>query len=181
MAMRCLSGNAEPSQIASTRKQALQIAAVYEDETIFEEISFAFPKLESSLVRGHVIDSPGRSRRFPPEAEPQSSERSKRPWNQWGRVAGTVRPHAEPISFFLRQWLNGVGKPMFFFPLRRRNSLRQASGEQAAIGWLGLKKYWIRRPQFITPRMKDTMEKILFIPFVTTSCSGLPPCGEGIG
>ena len=173
------SGDAEPSQIASTRKQALQIAAVYEDEAIFEEISFAFPKLGIVACSGHVIDSPGGARRFPPEAEPEVKRKIEDALASMERVAVTVRPHAEPTSSFLRLWPNGVGKLMFFFPLPRRNLSKQASGERAAIGWPGLKRYSIRRPPFITSRGKATMAKILCIPFVTTSCSDSPPCGAG--
>ena len=61
--------DAKPSYVASTRKQALQISSLYEDETIRSRISNAFPTLGIVACSGHLIDTPGKSRRFPQEAE----------------------------------------------------------------------------------------------------------------
>ena len=61
--------DAQPSYIASTRKQALQISSLYQDETIRNEVIKAFPTLGIVACSGHLIDSPGKRRRFPQEAE----------------------------------------------------------------------------------------------------------------
>ena len=61
--------DAQPSHIASTRKQALQICLLYEDRSIGEKISAAFPTLGIVACSGHLIDNPGKRRRFPEEAE----------------------------------------------------------------------------------------------------------------
>ena len=57
--------DAQPSSIASTRKQALQIAAMFEDESIRQKMEVAFPLLGIVACSGHVIDNPGRAKRFP--------------------------------------------------------------------------------------------------------------------
>ncbi|MEK9772424.1 MAG: adenylate/guanylate cyclase domain-containing protein [Opitutae bacterium] len=61
--------DAKPSYVASTRKQALQISSLYEDPSIRQRISSAFPTLGIVACSGHLIDNPGKSRRFPQEAE----------------------------------------------------------------------------------------------------------------
>jgi class 3 adenylate cyclase/tetratricopeptide (TPR) repeat protein len=61
--------DAKPSHIASTRKQALQISSLYEDSSIRERVILAFPTLGIVACSGHLIDSPGKNRRFPQEAE----------------------------------------------------------------------------------------------------------------
>ena len=61
--------SAKPSFIASTRKQALQICSLYEDENIRQRITNAFPTLGIVACSGHLIDTPGKARRFPQEAE----------------------------------------------------------------------------------------------------------------
>jgi len=61
--------SAKPSYVASTRKQALQISSLYEDESIRKRIVDAFPTLGIVACSGHLIDTPGKSRRFPQEAE----------------------------------------------------------------------------------------------------------------
>ena len=60
--------DAKPSYIASTRKQALQISSLCEDETIKDHIADAFPTLGIVACSGHLIDNPGKRRRFPQEA-----------------------------------------------------------------------------------------------------------------
>ena len=59
----------KPSWIASTRKQALQIASAYDEEEIRQKIQNAFPTLGIVAFSGHVLDRPGSIPRFPPEAE----------------------------------------------------------------------------------------------------------------
>ena len=112
------SGNAEPSQIMSTCKQALQIAAVYEDETIFEEISFAFPKLGIVACSGHVIDSPGGARRFPPEAEPQVKRKIEEALNQWGQVVYSSAACGTDI-LFLETMAERGGETHVFLPFAK--------------------------------------------------------------
>ena len=51
--------DAQPSSIASTRKQALQIVAMFEDESIRQKMEVAFPLLGIVACSGHVIDNPG--------------------------------------------------------------------------------------------------------------------------
>ena len=61
--------DAQPSSIASTRKQALQIAAMFDDDSIRAKWKKHFRYSALLPVQGHVIDNPGRAKRFPPEAE----------------------------------------------------------------------------------------------------------------
>ena len=53
--------DAQPSSIASTRKQALQIAAMFDDNSIRQKMEKAFPLFGIVACSGHVIDNPGRA------------------------------------------------------------------------------------------------------------------------
>ena len=130
------SGNAEPSQIASTRKQALQIAAVYQDETIFEEISFAFPKLGIVACSGHVIDSPGGARRFPPEAEPQVKRKIEEALESMGASCGYSSAACGTDILFLETMAERGGETHVFLPFAKEEfietSVRRAGGNWVA-------------------------------------------------
>ena len=107
--------DAQPAHVASTRKQALQIASLFEESDVKEKLERAFPLLGIVACSGHVIDNPGRERRFPPEAEMVAKEKSNRLWISWGQLAASVRLLAVRIFFFWKRWLNEVEKLMFFF------------------------------------------------------------------
>ena len=49
--------DAQPSSIASTRKQALQIASMFDDKAIRKKMEKAFPLLGIVACSGHVIDN----------------------------------------------------------------------------------------------------------------------------
>ena len=57
------------------RKQALQIAVMFDDDSIRARMEKAFPLLGIVACSGHVIDNPGRAKRFPPEAESIAKEK----------------------------------------------------------------------------------------------------------
>ena len=80
--------DAQPSSIASTRKQALQIAGMFEDESIRERMEEAFPLLGIVACSGHVIDNAGRSKRFPPEAESIAKEKIDQALERLGARCG---------------------------------------------------------------------------------------------
>ena len=128
------SGDAEPSQIASTRKQALQIAAVYEDEAIFEEISFAFPKLGIVACSGHVIDSPGGARRFPPEAEVEAKIEDA--LASMGASCGYSSAACGTDILFLETMAERGGETHVFLPFAKEEfietSVRRAGGNWVA-------------------------------------------------
>ena len=142
------SGDAEPSQIASTRKQALQIAAVYEDEAIFEEISFAFPKLGIVACSGHVIDSPGGAGGFR-RAEPGVKRKIEDALASMGASCGYSSAACGTDILFLETMAERGGETHVFLPFAKEEfietSVRRAGGNWVA----GLKRYSIRRPPFI--------------------------------
>jgi class 3 adenylate cyclase len=130
------SGNAEPSQIASTRKQALQIASVYEDEDILQEISFAFPKLGIVACSGHVIDSPGGARRFPPEAEPEAKRKIEEALASMGASCGYSSAACGTDIIFLETMAERGGETHVFLPFAKEEfietSVRRAGGNWVA-------------------------------------------------
>ena len=95
--------DANPSYIASTRKQALQISSLYEDPSIRERIILAFPTLGIVACSGHLIDSPGKNRRFPQRQKPLSVLKLRKIWIFWELPVVTVQPLVEPILFSLKR------------------------------------------------------------------------------
>ena len=171
------SGDAEPSQIASTRKQALQIAAVYEDEAIFEEISFAFPKLGIVACSGHVIDSPGGARRFPPEAEPEVKRKIEEALESMGASCGYSSAACGTDILFLETMAERGGETHVFLPFAKEEFI-ETSVRRAGGNWVArFEKVLDQATAVHSSRGKATMAKILCIPFVTASCSDSPPCG----
>jgi len=129
-------GDSEPSQIASTRKQALQIASVYEDEAILEKISFAFPKLGIVACSGHVIDSPGGARRFPPEAEPEAKRKIEEALESMGASCGYSSAACGTDILFLETMAERGGETHVFLPFAKEEfietSVRRAGGNWVA-------------------------------------------------
>ena len=80
--------DAKPSYVASTRKQALQIASLIEDKEVKGEVEKAFPLMGIVACSGHVIDNPGRDRRFPPEAEMVAKEKIEQALDKLGATCG---------------------------------------------------------------------------------------------
>ena len=130
------SGDAQPSQIASTRKQALQIAGMYEDEEILEKISFAFPKLGIVACSGHVIDSPGEARRFPAEAEPEVEQRIEETLESLGASCGYSSAACGTDIIFLEKMAERGGETHIFLPFAKEEfietSVRRSGGNWVA-------------------------------------------------
>ena len=92
--------NVEPAWIASTRKQALQIASAYEDEDIRKKIQSAFPVLGIVAFSG-VIDQPGSSiPRFPQKRRKLPRRKLNLLWKKWEQVVDTVPQPAGLIFYF---------------------------------------------------------------------------------
>jgi class 3 adenylate cyclase/tetratricopeptide (TPR) repeat protein len=128
--------DSQPSQIASTRKQALQIADVYEDDSVKEQISLAFPKLGIVACSGHVIDSPGRARRFPPEAEPEAKRKIEEALEEMGASCGYSSAACGTDILFLETMAERGGETHVFLPFAKdefiKTSVRRAGGNWVA-------------------------------------------------
>ncbi len=126
----------QPSQIASTRKQALQIAGVYEDDSVKEKISLAFPKIGIVACSGHVIDSPGRARRFPPEAEPEAKRKIEEALEEMGASCGYSSAACGTDILFLETMAERGGETHVFLPFSKEEfietSVRRAGGNWVA-------------------------------------------------
>lgn len=128
--------DSQPSHVASTRKQALQIASVYEDESVREKISLAFPKLGIVACSGHVIDSPGKARRFPPEAEAEVKSKIEEALDQMGASCGYSSAACGTDILFLETMAERGGETHVFLPFAKEEfietSVRRAGGNWVA-------------------------------------------------
>ena len=128
--------DSQPSQIASTRKQALQIASVYEDEEILGKVHQAFPKLGIVACSGHVIDGPGNARRFPPEAEPEVKRKIEEALEQMGASCGYSSAACGTDILFLETMAERGGETHVFLPFAKEEfietSVRRAGGNWVA-------------------------------------------------
>ena len=131
-----LRADSQPSQIASTRKQALQIADIYEDEGVKEQISQAFPKLGIVACSGHVIDSPGRTPRFPPEAEAEAKRKIEEALEEMGASCGYSSAACGTDILFLETMAERGGETHVFLPFSKEEfietSVRRAGGNWVA-------------------------------------------------
>ena len=126
------SKEAQTSQIASTRKQALQIAGVYEDAEVREKISLAFPKLGIVACSGHLIDGPGDSRRFPPEAEAEAKRKIEEALEEMDANCGYSSAACGTDILFLETMAERGGETHVFLPFAKQEfietSVRRSDG-----------------------------------------------------
>ena len=126
------SKEAQTSRIASTRKQALQIAGVYEDAEVREKISLAFPKLGIVACSGHLIDGPGDSRRFPPEAEAEAKRKIEEALEEMDANCGYSSAACGTDILFLETMAERGGETHVFLPFAKQEfietSVRRSDG-----------------------------------------------------
>ena len=125
--------DAQPSHIASTRKQALQISSLYSDESIRENIAGAFPVLGIVACSGHVIDNAGANRRFPPEAEKIAKKRIEESLERMGANCGYSSAACGTDILFLETMIERGGETHIFLPFSKdefiETSVRRAGGD----------------------------------------------------
>ena len=125
--------DANPSYIASTRKQALQISSLYEDPSIRERIILAFPTLGIVACSGHLIDSPGKTAGFLRRLKPLSGLKLKKIWIFWELPVVTVLRLVGPILSFLKRWHRG-GETHVFLPFAKDKFI-QSSVRREGTDW----------------------------------------------
>ena len=111
--------DAQPSHIASTRKQALQISSLYSDSAIREKVALAFPFLGIVACSGHVIDDQGSPRRFPPEAEKIAKARIEEALDQMGANCGYSSAACGTDILFLETMMERGGETHVFLPFSK--------------------------------------------------------------
>ena len=94
-------------------------SSLYEDESIRLRVSNAFPTLGIVACSGHLIDTPGRSRRFPQKRNKLYGPKSRRNLISWGLPVGIVQRLVVRILFFSRLCPNGVEKRIYFYPFSK--------------------------------------------------------------
>ncbi len=128
--------NAEPSWIASTRKQALQIAGAYEEESIKKKIQSAFPVLGIVAFSGHVLDQPGSIPRFPPEAELIAKKEIADALEKMGASCGYSSAACGTDILFLEAMHERGAETHVFLPFAKEEfietSVRRAGGNWVA-------------------------------------------------
>ena len=126
---------AQPSYIASTRKQALQISSLYEDETIRQRIQGAFPTLGIVACSGHLIDNPGKNRRFPQEAESIVRAKIEEKLNQLGSTCGYSSAACGTDIIFLEVMAERGGETHVFLPFAKDKFI-QTSVSREGSDWV---------------------------------------------
>ena len=125
--------DAQPSHIASTRKQALQISSLYSDTSIRDQVSEAFPVLGIVACSGHVIDNAEGNRRFPPEAEKIAKQRIEEKLEQMGANCGYSSAACGTDILFLETMIERGGETHVFLPFAKdefiETSVRRAGGD----------------------------------------------------
>lgn len=128
--------DAQPSSIASTRKQALQIAGMFDDDSIRARMEKAFPLLGIVACSGHVIDNPGRAKRFPPEAESIAKEKIEEALERLGARCGYSSAACGTDILFLEAMAERGGETHVFLPFAKEEfietSVRRAGGNWVA-------------------------------------------------
>lgn len=128
--------DAQPSHIASTRKQALQISSLYSDPNIREKVVGAFPVLGIVACSGHVIDNAGSNRRFPPEAEKIAKQRIEESLDRMGANCGYSSAACGTDILFLETMIERGGETHVFLPFAKEEfietSVRRAGGDWVA-------------------------------------------------
>jgi class 3 adenylate cyclase/tetratricopeptide (TPR) repeat protein len=124
--------DAKPSRVSSTRKQALQIAAAYEDGEISQKIQNAFPTLGIVAFSGHVLDQPGSNRRFPPEAEEIAKKEIAAALDEMGASCGYSSAACGTDILFLEIMIERGAETHIFLPFAKEEfietSVRRAGG-----------------------------------------------------
>ena len=126
----------KPSWVASTRKQALQIASAYEEEEIREKIQNAFPTLGIVAFSGHVLDRPGSTPRFPPEAEEMAKKEIVNALEEMGANCGYSSAACGTDILFLETMIERGAETHVFLPFAKEEfietSVRRAGGNWVA-------------------------------------------------
>jgi hypothetical protein len=126
----------KPSWVASTRKQALQIASAYEEEEIREKIQNAFPTLGIVAFSGHVLDRPGSTPRFPPEAEETAKKEIVDALEEMGANCGYSSAACGTDILFLETMIERGAETHIFLPFAKEEfietSVRRAGGNWVA-------------------------------------------------
>jgi class 3 adenylate cyclase/tetratricopeptide (TPR) repeat protein len=126
--------DANPSYIASTRKQALQISSLYEDPSIRERIILAFPTLGIVACSGHLIDSPGKNRRFPQEAEAIVRAKIEENLDFLGATCGYSSAACGTDIIFLEAMASRGGETHVFLPFAKDKFI-QSSVRREGTDW----------------------------------------------
>ena len=126
--------DAKPAYIASTRKQALQISSLYEDETIKNHISDAFPTLGIVACSGHLIDNPGKRRRFPQEAEEIVRRKIDERLDKLGSTCGYSSAGCGTDLIFLEALQERGGETHIFLPFAKEKFI-QTSVHREGTDW----------------------------------------------
>jgi class 3 adenylate cyclase len=126
--------DAKQSYIASTRKQALQISSLYEDETIRDRIVEAFPTLGIVACSGHLIDNPGKRRRFPPEAEEIVRRKIDERLDKLGSNCGYSSAGCGTDLIFLEALQDRGGETHIFLPFSKEKFI-QTSVHREGTDW----------------------------------------------
>jgi len=111
--------DAQPAHVASTRKQALQISLLYEDDSIRQKIQEVFPKLGIVACSGHLIDSPGKRRRFPQEAEQIVRSKIDQRLNEIEATCGYSSAGCGTDIIFLEAMADRGGETHIFLPFEK--------------------------------------------------------------
>jgi len=126
----------KPSWIASTRKQALQIASAYDEEEIRQKIQNAFPTLGIVTFSGHVLDRPGSIPRFPPEAEEIAKKEIVESLEEMEANCGFSSAACGTDILFLETMNERGGETHIFLPFAKEEfietSVRRAGGNWVA-------------------------------------------------
>ena len=132
--------DAQPSSIASTRKQALQIASMFDDKAIRKKMEKAFPLLGIVACSGHVIDNPGRSKRFPPEAESAAKRKIEDALEKLGARCGYSSAACGTDILFLEAMAER-GETHVFLPFAKEEFIERVFAGLEVIGLPVLKEF----------------------------------------
>ncbi len=127
--------DAQPSHVASTRKQALQICNLYEDDSIGKKLDSVFPTLGIVACSGHLIDSPGKNRRFPQEAEEIVRSKIEKKLSEIGATCGYSSAACGTDILFLEVMAERGGETHIFLPFRKDEFI-QTSVQREGTDWI---------------------------------------------
>ena len=99
--------------------QALQISLLYEDDSIRQKIQEVFPKLGIVACSGHLIDSPGKRRRFPQEAEEIVRSKIDQRLNEIDATCGYSSAGCGTDIIFLEAMAERGGETHIFLPFEK--------------------------------------------------------------
>ena len=127
--------DAKPSYIASTRKQALQISSLYEEDTIHNRVLEAFPTLGIVACSGHLIDNPGKRRRFPQEAEAIVRQKIDERLDKLNSTCGYSSAACGTDIIFLEAMQERGGETHIFLPFSKEKFI-QTSVHREGTDWI---------------------------------------------